>query len=50
MRNKVIKISFIFIFILLIVIAFVLSWHDTKKYNDDKERVEEIVLDYLENK
>ena len=50
MRNKVKKISFIFIFILLIVTAFVLSWRDAKKYNDDKERVEEIVLDYLENK
>lgn len=50
MKNKVLKIIFILIFILLIVIAFGLSWYDAKKYNDDKESVEKKVLDYLETK
>lgn len=50
MQNKIVKIMFIVIFIMLVVVSFCITLYDEKKYNDRKERVSNIVLTYLEDK
>jgi len=50
MHNKILKVVFIVIFILLIIISFGLSLYEERKYNDKKDKIEKIVLNYLEDK
>ena len=50
MRKKIIKISFIVIFLLLITIFLGVTFLEERKYNERRKKIENIILNYLEGK
>lgn len=50
MRKKILKIGFIVFFLLLVIISLGVTFLEEKKYNDKRKKIENIILNYLEDK